>query len=118
MLAALKSVGVGQQGKGTNGVAEGQRSRLLEGCVGGGDLTREACVFDDQVAVDATRLAVRALMKVGEHERGDTLATDPIARCRGDRLLDQRRNVEALGRGASDEERVAAELPMGLGDPG
>ena len=42
----------------------------------------------------------------------------PCAVAGGDGLLDQRRDVEALGGRPADEERVAAEPPVGIGDPG
>ena len=40
----------------------------------------------------------------------------PVALGGGDGLLDQRRDVEALGGRAPDEDRVAAEAPVGVGD--
>ena len=74
-------------------------------------------VGDDQIAVDPTRLAARVLVQVREHERGQRLTADALAVGGGNGLLDQRRDVEALVGRAADEERVAAEAPVGVGDP-
>ena len=76
LLEPFERVAVDDRGEGRGRRRRGSRVLLSEGCVGGGDLPGEARVVDDQVAVDATRLAVRVLVEVGEHERGHRLAAD------------------------------------------
>ena len=87
-----------------------------EGCVGCGNGTGEPGVVDDQVAVHTACLAVGVLVEEAEHEGGDGLTGRARGRCCRDGLLDQGRDVEALGRRPADEERVATEAPVRLGD--
>ncbi len=56
------------------------------------------------------------LVEVGEDERGDCLAADPAPRGRGDGLLDQRRDVEALV-GGRPMRSVLPPSCQWLGDP-
>ena len=90
---------------------------LLERGVCGGDLAGEAGIGDDEIAVDAARLATGMLVQVREDERGDGLTGHALARGSSHRLLDQRGDIEALVGRPADEDRVAAEAPVCLGDP-